>query len=268
MRDIVRVTSLDGIELAAAVHRSAPGAGAHGTVLLVHGICADLDEGGSFVRLADRLSTHGMTAVRFSFRGHGTSGGTPEGVTIAGEMLDLQAAAEYAAKEFPGPLAVVAASFGAVATGLSMPWLAKRLVGLVLWNPVLDLRRTFLEPELPWGLANFGPTAMAGMMEKGCLLLNGAFPLGRALFTEMARYRPIEAYATDSPPTMVLHGDRDSHVSFDIARRTAEAMTGWEFHAVSGAAHGFHTREHEAEAVAVTTRWLKHAAAAAGPARG
>ncbi|MEU6014809.1 alpha/beta fold hydrolase [Streptomyces sp. NPDC047515] len=238
--------------------------GAHGTVLLVHGVSADLDEGGVFVRLADRLSTRGMTTLRFSFRGHGTSGGTPEGMTIAGEMLDLQAVVEYAAKEFPGPLAVVAASFGAVATGLSMPWLGKRLVGLVLWNPVLDLRRTFLEPELPWGLANFGPAAMAELAElaeNGHLLLNGVFPLGRVLFADMARYRPIEAYATDSPPAMVLHGDRDTHVSFDIARRTAETIPGWEFHTVSGAAHGFHTRKHEAEAVAVTTQWLERGCA-------
>ncbi|MFE2846029.1 hypothetical protein ACFXKS_21175 [Streptomyces scopuliridis] len=73
----VRVASMDCIELAAVVHRPAADAGSRGTVLLVHGISSDLDEGGGFVRLADRLAAHGLTAVRFSFRGHGTSGGTP-----------------------------------------------------------------------------------------------------------------------------------------------------------------------------------------------
>ncbi|MEV4969899.1 alpha/beta hydrolase [Streptomyces scopuliridis] len=257
--DEVRVTSMDGIELAAAVHHPAADAGSRGTVLLVHGISADLDEGGAFVRLADRLAAHGLTAVRFSFRGHGSSGGTPQGMTIAGEMLDLQAVCAYAAKEFLGPLAVVAASFGAVATGLSMPWLGKRLAGLVLWNPVLDLRRTFLEPELPWGVANFGPAAMARLAKDGCLVLNGVFPLGRVLFAEMPRYRPIEGYAAHSPPALVLHGDRDGHVSFDIARRAAETIGHWEFHPLSGASHGFHGPEHEEAAVAVTTRWLERA---------
>ncbi|RYJ21793.1 hypothetical protein CU044_6177 [Streptomyces sp. L-9-10] len=35
---------------------------------------ADLDESGALVPLDNRLAAHGLTAVRFSFRGHGTSG--------------------------------------------------------------------------------------------------------------------------------------------------------------------------------------------------
>lgn len=259
----VRVVAPDGIGLDTVVHHPASGrsdgsrAGHRGTVLLVHGISADLDEGGAFVRLAERLAAEGLTAVRFSFRGHGASGGGPQGVTIAGEMLDLEAVAAYAAREFPGPAAVVAASFGAVATGLSMPWLGPRLARLVLWNPVLDLRRTFLEPELPWGQANFGPVAMKNLAETGELALNGRFALGRVLFAEMARHRPIASYtAAGGPPALVVHGDRDGYVSYDIAREAAGAVPGWQFHALPGADHGFHSPEHEAEAVEVTTRWL------------
>ncbi|MFJ9213329.1 hypothetical protein [Streptomyces sp. NPDC102264] len=173
-------------------------------------------------------------------------------MTIAGEVLDQQAVSAYAAKEFPGPTAVVAARFGAVATELSMPWLGKRLAALVLWNPVLDVRRTLLKPELPWVVANFGPTAMARLAEDGFLVLNSVFPLGRVLFAEMPRYRPIEAYAAHSPAALVLHGDRDSHVSFDIARRAAETIRHWELlHPLSGATHGFHGPELKATAVVV-----------------
>lgn len=178
-------------------------------------------------------------------------------MTIAGEMLDLQAVADLAARRFPGPMAVVAASFGAVATGLSMPWLGERLARLVLWNPVLDLRRTFLEPELPWGLANFGPQPMADLATSGQLLLGGRFPLGRVLFEEMAHYRPLDSYAAAAPPALVIHGDRDGCVSFDIARRAAETVPGWEFHAIPGADHGLHSPAHEPEAIAVTVRWLR-----------
>ncbi|MEW1864381.1 alpha/beta fold hydrolase [Streptomyces sp. NPDC088194] len=262
----VRVVAPDGIELDAAVHRPASDgsdapdgsgrSGARGTVLLVHGISADLDEGGAFVRLAERLAGEGLTAVRFSFRGHGASGGSPQGVTIAGEMLDLEAVAAYAAREFGGPTAVVAASFGAVATGLSMPWLGPRLARLALWNPVLDLRRTFLAPELPWGLANFGPGPMKSLAETGELPLGGHFPLGRVLFAEMACHRPIESYAAGGPPALVVHGDRDSYVSYDIARQVAGTLPGWQFHALPGADHGFHTPAHESAAIEVTARWL------------
>jgi alpha-beta hydrolase superfamily lysophospholipase len=34
-----------------------------------------MDEGGMFVRLADRLAETGFSVLRFSFRGHGKSGG-------------------------------------------------------------------------------------------------------------------------------------------------------------------------------------------------
>jgi alpha-beta hydrolase superfamily lysophospholipase len=53
-----------------------------------------MDEGGMFGRLADALAAAGLTALRFSFRGHGRSGGTPQGVTVAGEIpleIDPQA---------------------------------------------------------------------------------------------------------------------------------------------------------------------------------
>ncbi|MFJ5613463.1 alpha/beta hydrolase [Streptomyces sp. NPDC093221] len=283
----VRVVASDGVELDAVVHRPASGApgtesgtgagtgagnrpgtrsgtGPEGTVLLVHGISADLDEGGAFVRLAQRLAEQGLTALRFSFRGHGESGGAPQGVTIAGEMLDLAAVTAYAERELPGPLAVVAASFGAVSTGLSMPWLGGRLARLVLWNPVLDLRRTFLEPELPWGLANFGAGPLKGLAEHGELLIGGRFALGRVLFAELAAHRPIDAYTAGGPPALVLHGDRDDCVSFDIARDVAATVPHWEFHPLPGAGHGFHSPEHEPEAIAVTARWLARGMTAQG----
>ncbi|HEV7931091.1 MAG TPA: hypothetical protein VGP70_02015 [Actinomadura sp.] len=46
--------------------------------------------------------------IRFSFPGHGNSEGTQPGVTIAGEMLDLQAAVERVAKTCPVPLSILA----------------------------------------------------------------------------------------------------------------------------------------------------------------
>src|SRR5512139_821266 len=68
------LASGDGMRLEAAVHRHA-GAAA-GAVVLAHGITVDMDEGGMFVSLADRLSEAGFGVLRFSFRGHGGSAGT------------------------------------------------------------------------------------------------------------------------------------------------------------------------------------------------
>ncbi|MEV4238938.1 alpha/beta fold hydrolase [Nocardia sp. NPDC049737] len=146
----LELSSVDGIRLDFAVHHCTVEP-TLGVVLLVHGITVDMDEvGGMFVRLAQQLVLQGFDVVRFSFRGHGASGGTQQGVTIAGECLDLQAAVTAVRERFAGQrMSIVAASFGAVSTALSLSWLDD-LYRLVLWNPVLDLR-TFLVPELAWG---------------------------------------------------------------------------------------------------------------------
>jgi N-acetylglucosaminyl-diphospho-decaprenol L-rhamnosyltransferase len=84
------LAAADGVRLDAVLHHAA--GVPLGVVVSAHGIAADKDEGGMFVRLAAGLVERGFTVLRFSFRGHGSSGGGQRGVTIAGELLDLQAA--------------------------------------------------------------------------------------------------------------------------------------------------------------------------------
>lgn len=251
----IELVSIDGMSLDGVVHPSAESP-ARGTVVQVHGINAEMDEGGMFTRLADELASAGFDVVRFSFRGHGNSGGTQRGVTIAGEMLDLQAAVEFAMRTFAGRLTLVAASFGAVTTCLSLPWFGDRLERLVLWNPVLDLRRTFVVPELPWGKENFGPEQQALLASQGYMVLDGEFEIGRVLFEEFRHYQPLERLDASVVPTLVVHGDRDSYVSYDIAQAVASVNPNFVFHAVVGSDHGFDSRSHEDEAIGTTVDWL------------
>lgn len=251
----LELESIDGIRLHAAVH-PAPEPSTIGTVVLVHGITANMDEGGMFIRLADRLAEAGFTALRFSFRGHGRSSGTQRGVTIAGEMLDLQAVIDLASTEYPALLSIVAASFGVVPTALSLPYVGDGLTAVVLWNPVLDLRRTFLEPELPWGLENFGPARQKALRSQGFLLVDGEFEMGRVLFEELRLYRPAESLCASGMPALVVHGDKDTYVSYQIAIDAAARRPNTDFHTVAGSDHGFDSREREDEAIAVTVDWL------------
>ncbi|WP_086820209.1 alpha/beta hydrolase [Allokutzneria sp. NRRL B-24872] len=251
----VALTSVDGLQLEAAVHTASSGTSL-GTVIQAHGINANMTEGGMFVRLADGLADAGFNVLRFSFRGHGKSGGTQRGATIAGELLDLQAAVEYADQRFPGPRSIVASSFGAVATSLSLPWLEGNLIRLALWNPVLDLRRTFLKPELPWGKENFSAEQQRLLATQGFLLLDGEFEMGRVLFEEFGHYQPLDYLVASGVPALVVHGDRDSAVSYEIAQEAAATRPNTDFHTVRGSDHGFDTRDRENEAVTVTIEWL------------
>lgn len=209
-----------------------------------------------FIRLAERLAGVGFDVIRFSFRGHGRSGGAQRGATIAGELLDLQAVVEFVAKEHSGKLSVVAASFGAVTTALSLQYVDPLLTGVVLWNPVLDLRRTFTTPELPWGIENFGPVQQDRLHRDGFLLIDGEFELGRVMWEELRCYQPIESFLQSKTPALVIHGDRDSSVSYDVARDVASRREVCEFHTVAGSDHGFDSREREDEAIDRTVEWL------------
>ncbi|MFQ6397541.1 alpha/beta hydrolase family protein [Nocardia sp. KC 131] len=248
--------SVDGIRLDAVVHQAASDP-ALGVVLLVHGITVDKDEGGGmFVRLAQRLAAQGLNVVRFSFRGHGASAGTQEGVTIAGECLDLEAAVVAVRERFGGQrLSIVAASFGAVSTLLSLHWLDD-LKRLVLWNPVLDLRHTFVAPELEWGEENFGIDQRKQLEDNGFLLVDGEFRLGHVIFTEFEHYELLDAFSAAGPPMLIVHGDRDTAVSYDIAADTARSRPDTTLHTVVGSDHGFDSREREDQAIGVTVDWL------------
>ena len=250
----LKLTSVDGISLDAAVHL--PSAEPIGTIVQAHGITVDKDEGGMFVRLADRLADSGFTVIRFSFRGHGQSAGTQRGVTIAGEMLDLQSAIEFVTREHPGPLSIVAASFGAVSSLLSLPYLTDSLTGLTLWNPVLDLRHTFLEPELPWGLENFGPAQQRLLHSQGHLLVDDEYALGRTLFEEFKHYQPADDLLATTVPALIVHGDKDTAVSYDISKTTAATHANCTLHTIAGSDHGFDSRSREDEAIDTTVNWL------------
>jgi pimeloyl-ACP methyl ester carboxylesterase len=126
----------------------------------------------------------------------------------------------------------------------------------VLWCPVLDVCRTFIEPELPWAVENFGPDARQRLHGDGYLLVDGEFELGRVLFEELRHYRPSEALAASKTPALIVHGDQDSYVSYDVARKAAASRAGTDFHTVSGPDPGFDSPERESEAIDVTVDWL------------
>jgi pimeloyl-ACP methyl ester carboxylesterase len=143
-----------------------------------------------------------------------------------------------------------------VSTSLSLPWIGDRLDRLVLWNPVLDLERTFIKPELPWGKENFSRDQQKRLSTHGFLMLDEEFEVGRVLFEELHHYRPLNYLVASRVPALVVHGDQDSAVSYEISRQAASARLNTDFHTVRGSDHGFDTREREDEAVAVTLNWL------------
>lgn len=253
--------SLDGTPLCAVAH-DAPAP--RGTVVLAHGITVDKDESGdtvngvgAFVELADCLEQASYNVLRFDFRGHGESGGRQEDMTIAGELLDLTASVAAARQRWGGTrLALVAASFGAVSAVLYAAYgRAHDLACLVLWNPVLDLRQTFLEPALPKPQLFFNAQGFAHLEAHGYLLLD-CFRVGRCLVEEMRRLEPFAHLPHVACPVLTLHGQRDSYVPFAVAQAHALCNPHSRFVPLPEADHGFMQPADRAIVIPETLGWL------------
>jgi alpha-beta hydrolase superfamily lysophospholipase len=251
----IDLESADGLRLEGAFH-NAQVEKPIAVVVTAHDLGQDMDEGGMYLRLAERLAHEGIATLRFSFRGHGGSDGLARDVTLTDLTRDLEAAFDVATADNPSRCYLVASGFGTVPATLSVPRLGARLHALILWQPTLDLRETFLEPRLPWGMANFGPAARRGLERDGYLTVDGEFELGRALFEEMRHHDPVTSLTRTDVPVLIVHGDQDDVASHDTALAVATAHRRNALHTIRGARHGFDVRSHEDEALEVTTDWI------------
>jgi alpha-beta hydrolase superfamily lysophospholipase len=77
--------SVDGIRLDAVVHSAA--GSPRGAVVLVHGITVDMDEGGKFVRLAERLAATGFGVLRYSDQGFDSRHCEDEAIVVSADWL-------------------------------------------------------------------------------------------------------------------------------------------------------------------------------------
>ena len=226
------------------------------SVLLVHGFSADLHEEGAFDQLANRFAEMRVGVARFSFRGHGGSKGTQEGMTIAGERLDLAAAYQWMTRHLAPPYAIVAASFGAVATLLQLQALQPRPGCIVLWNPVLDVIKVFAKPVTKWGRLNFSMEARRKALGDGYSLVDGTFRVGQVFLEEVTHYAGnMGLMQLGNVPTLVLHGTRDTYVPIATTNDLA-SMPNVRIVKVTGSDHGFPDDKDEAFVIEETVGWL------------
>src|SRR5436309_10099885 len=103
--------SFDGLRLAGTL--TFPSSASSSATVLVHGGGVTRDEGGFFSRLAAGLRQAGIASLRFDLRGHGSSEGRQEDLTLAGIMNDIRAAVAHVRDLMGnGPVNLVGTSFG------------------------------------------------------------------------------------------------------------------------------------------------------------
>jgi fermentation-respiration switch protein FrsA (DUF1100 family) len=163
---------------------------------------------GDAVPLARDLVLRGLGALLVEYRGYGASaGGTP---TEAGLYLDAQAGLDEAARRGVGPdrIALWGYSLGTgVATEMARRGRGARLVLVAPFTSLTDVASRAV----------------------GWLPMSVVIP---------DRYDTLSKVSGIRIPTLVVHGDRDDVVPFDMGRSLASAIAGARFLPIQGAAHG------------------------------
>lgn len=209
-------------------------------ILFLHGINSEKNEGTLYPELSRHLTGLGFHTFRFDFRCHGENPDTGEFMTIQGETEDFLCSLDYVQKQWQLPVIVIAASFGNVPLLNSYsPELWQNIQGLILLNPVLNLRRTFLETELPWAKKSFHSAAYEKLQTDGYFLLDNSLKIGPELMQEIETLEQYQNLSNIQVPILMIHGDQDSYVPYEITREYSTRPKHCEFLTVPGSDHGF-----------------------------
>lgn len=251
----VRYQSTDGIILDAIVEESdMPKA----VVLMLHGINADKDEEGLFRRLSNRLTSENYNSFRFDFRSHGSSGGKQKFVTIAGETEDYHASLEKIKQKWSLPVVVVAASFGAVSFLNSYTKYTNDVVqGVVLLNPVLDLKATFLNSEFPQFKEAFSKDSFNKIEKNGYVMLDRKLKICMDFFEEIQTVRPYKNLSQIKVPVLLIHGEQDTCVPIELSSKYKSKIERCQFITIKDANHGFGRKVEENKVISTVCAWLK-----------
>lgn len=210
-------------------------------LVLCHGLTTDCDEHGAFTALRKAALRAGLAAVRFDFRGHGTSGGSNEGLRLAGLRADVEAVLGLVDEHFGPdvPTIPVGISF-AGAAAVHAAQARAPCAGIALWYAVVDYEWNYgVDSTVPF-TRKMRAVAKEGIprwAEFPILTTTRHFP--KEMVAEFKTDSTVETLSRLEMPVLSYHGGRDALVDPEPVRRLAASRGNIDLRILPGAGHGF-----------------------------
>jgi pimeloyl-ACP methyl ester carboxylesterase len=210
------------------------------TCLFLHGLTGTRAENGLYTEAAAYLAERHVASLRIDFRGHGQSPEPLADFSPITQIIDTKTAVRWLCSRFVSrETSIIGMSFGAlpgVFASLDMPEIAR----LCLFVPVLDYRRTFLEPEAPRMAQRFTPEAIARAERDGYLPYGDKpFRIALRLIEELRRLDPLAALRASPAAITIIHGDADPTVPYAVSAELAAADPRLIFYSMPGMGHSW-----------------------------
>lgn len=225
--------SCRGQRICAVLHQPSPDRKGP-CVILSHGLVSSM-ESPKFRLLADTFVREGMAALRFDFRGCGSSDGDLRDTTVSGRVEDLEAVLEHLRHElgWGGPVGLLGSSMGGY---VSLLVFAKRedIGAVCVWATPFDLEGLSELREDP-EMASIGPA-----------------------FYEDLRNHDLSSIGPRIHHLLVIHGQRDEVVPELHARRIyAVGSEPKGLHILPDADHRFTDPALRIQATELSLQWFR-----------
>lgn len=236
MEKILKFKSFDGLELEGTLN--IPNDRKFDvSVILVHGIQTNRDEYGFYSRLAEFLSSNGISSFRFDHRANEKYiDDSVRLLTLSGVINDIEMAIKtFYEHDVVNKLTLIGASFGG---GISHYLANKRkeqFERCILLAPVLEYRIDYLQDE---GLFNNSLLNSSGInqLEAKNFLITSGRPFSRAIINELGYF---DAVTENKIPTTIIHGTMDSAVKLEYSRKFCKKSSKVDLIEIEGTEHGF-----------------------------
>ncbi len=242
----IKIKTIDGFELDAEYEEKSQ----EKIIVFAHGMTVDRYDEGIFVRSAKKLVELGYSTLLFDFRAHGKSeGDSTKDFTPSSEVKDLEVVINWVKEKGYKWVGLAGASFGGSVSSLFVGKHPEVVNKLLLANPVLNYRNCFLEPNTEWGKENFSNwqerTKENGFIEVG----SRKYKIGSRFFEELSHYSPGESLKLYTGSLLIIHGNKDSYVSYDDAKHCYDALRNPDkaFITIEGSDHGFDEEPYETD---------------------